>query len=251
MSIAKQSPNLFLSTAHSCNYLPERTANTLFMDPRFPITPELFGDFNRRGFRRSGDLIYRPHCQSCQACVPVRIRVEAFVAQRGQRRTLERNADLTVIAKAPAFDVEHFMLFLRYQNARHPGGTMANPDPPTYLRFLVGRQVDSTFFEFRAGRSLVAVAVVDHLPDGLSAVYTFYDPALTQRGLGTYAILWQIQEALATNLSYLYLGYWVKESPKMAYKSRFRPLEGYQNGCWAPLPAAADALSADVFPTGA
>lgn len=246
MSIAKQAPNLFLSTAHSCNYLPERTANTLFMDPRFPITPELFSDFNRRGFRRSGDLIYRPHCQSCQACIPVRIPVKAFIAQRGQRRTMERNSDLTVTAKMAAFDVEHFMLFLRYQNARHPGGTMANPDPPTYLRFLVGRQVDSTFFEFRAGTSLVAVAVVDHLPDGLSAVYTFYDPTLTQRGLGTYAILWQIQEALALNLPYLYLGYWVKESPKMAYKARFRPLEGYQNGSWAPLPLT-DAPTADPF----
>ncbi len=246
MSIAKQSPNLFLSTGHSCSYLPEHTANTLFMDPRFPITPELFGDFNRRGFRRSGDLIYRPHCQSCQACVPVRIPVDAFKAHRGQRRTLDHNKDLIVTAKAPAFDVEHFMLFLRYQNARHPGGTMANPDPPTYLRFLVGRHVDSTFFEFRAAKTLVAVAVVDHLPDGLSAVYTFYDPALSQRGLGTYAILWQIQETLALNLPYLYLGYWVKESPKMAYKARFQPLEGYQNGCWAPLPtsqAASDAPS--------
>jgi len=236
MSIANTLPNLFLSTAHSCSYLPERTANTLFMDPRYPVTIELFADFNRRGFRRSGDLIYKPHCQNCHACVPVRIPVERFVGKRGQRRTAHRNADLTVTAKQPTFDVEHFMLFLRYQNARHPGGTMANPDPPAFLRFLVGRQVDTTFYEFRQGPVLVGVAVVDHLPDGLSAVYTFYDPALTHRGLGTYAILWQIQETLNQNLPYLYLGYWVKESPKMSYKVRFQPLEGYQNGRWAPLP---------------
>ncbi|MHB8253230.1 MAG: arginyltransferase [Acidiferrobacter sp.] len=228
-------PNLFLSTAHSCSYLPERTANTLFIDPRYPMTAALFGDFNRRGFRRSGDLIYRPHCQNCQACVPVRIPVAAFVGRRWQRRTMERNADLTVTAKSAAFDVEHFMLFLRYQNARHPGGTMANPDPPTYLRFLVGSQADTTFYEFHKNNQLVAVAVVDHLPDGLSAVYTFYDPTLAPRGLGTYAVLWQIQETLHQDLPYLYLGYWVKESPKMSYKTQFQPLEAYQNGHWAPL----------------
>lgn len=235
MSIAKTLPSLFLSTAHNCSYLPERVANTLFMDPRFPITTELFGDFNRRGFRRSGDLIYRPHCPSCLACVPVRIPVDAFSGSRAQKRTLLRNTDLTVTPRPASFDAEHFMLFLRYQNARHPGGTMANPDPPTYLRFLVGRQVDTTFYEFREGHTLLAVAVVDHMPDGLSAVYTFYDPMRARQGLGTYAILWQIQETLRKNLPYLYLGYWVKDSPKMSYKVHFRPLEGYQNGRWVPL----------------
>ncbi len=228
-------PNLFLSTAHECSYLPDRAANTLFMDPRFPLSPQLFGDFNRRGFRRSGDLIYRPHCQDCQACVPVRIPVAAFTASRSQRRTLERNRDLEVSARAPMFDSEHFALFLRYQNHRHKGGSMANPDPPTYLRFLVGRQVETVFYEFRAGSRLLAVAVVDSLPDGLSAVYTFYEPDLRERGLGTYAILSQVHLTRALGLPFLYLGYWIGESPKMAYKSRFQPLEGYRNGRWAPL----------------
>lgn len=235
MSAVKMAPNLFLSTAHSCSYLPEKTANTLFMDPRFPITAELFNDFNRRGFRRSGDLIYRPHCTDCQACIPVRVPTAAFVASRGQKRTWQLNEDLTVSAKPAAFHDEHFALFLRYQHVRHPGGTMANPDPPTYLRFLIGTQVDTTFFEFRHNQTLLAVSVVDHLPDGLSAVYTFYDPTIKQRGLGTQVILWQIQSALKQNLPYVYLGYWVKESPKMSYKARFRPLEGYQNGQWMPL----------------
>ncbi len=228
-------PYLFLSTPHSCSYLPTRTANTLFLDPRFPMTNEVFGDFNRRGFRRSGDLIYKPHCQDCRACIPVRIPVQAFVPNRSQKRALARNADLTVIARPAGFDAEHFLLFLRYQNARHPGGSMANPDPTAYLRFLVGRQVETTFYEFRAAGTLVAVAVVDTLPDGLSAVYTFYEPTRAERGLGTYAILWQIARTHALERPYLYLGYWVEASPKMAYKTRFRPLEGYRDGGWGPL----------------
>lgn len=240
MTIAKTLPPLFLSTAHACSYLPERSANTLFMDPRFPLSPELFGDFNQRGFRRSGELIYRPHCPHCQACIPVRIPVTEFSATRAQRRTIERNKDLTITAKEPLFDSEHFLLFLAYQSQRHPGGAMANPDPPTYTRFLVGRQVETIFYEFRLGARLVAVAVVDHLPDGFSAVYTFYDPTLTARGLGTYAILWQITHTQATHLPFLYLGYWIKESPKMAYKTNFQPLEGYQNGRWSPLKATKD-----------
>lgn len=238
MSIAKTAPNLFLSTTHTCSYLPERAANTLFIDPRFPITGDLFSDLNKRGFRRSGDLIYRPHCQNCQACIPVRIPVNLLRLNRAQRRVWTRNADLQITAKAAAFDVEHYDLFLRYQSERHPGGTMANPDPPTYLRFLVGRHAETTFYEFRLQGNLLAVAVVDHLPDGLSAVYTFYDPTLTDRGLGTYAILWQVQEARQQNFPYLYLGYWVKESPKMSYKTRFQPLEAYQNGRWDVLLAS-------------
>ncbi|HUW97472.1 MAG TPA: arginyltransferase [Acidiferrobacter sp.] len=235
MSIINTLPNLFLSSAHSCSYLPERIANTLFVDPRFPITTEMLWEFNRHGFRRSGNLIYRPHCEGCRSCVPVRIPVATFASSRGQRRTADRNADVTVTAKPPLFDEEHFALFLRYQDARHPGGTMANPDPSTFLRFLVGGQVETTFFEFRQDSALIGVAVVDHLSDGLSAVYTFYDPMLAHRGLGTYAVLWQIQESLRQNLPYLYLGYWVKESPKMSYKIRFQPLEAYQSGLWAPI----------------
>ncbi|WP_297393724.1 arginyltransferase [Acidiferrobacter sp.] len=235
MTAIKRTPHLFLSTTHACSYLPHQTASTLFIDPRFPVTPALLGDFNRRGFRRSGDLIYRPHCPGCQACIPVRIPVETFVPSRAQRRTMAYNGDLVVSAHPAGFDAEHFTLFLRYQDIRHTGGTMANPDPATYLRFLVGRHSATTFHEFRHEGALAGVAVVDELPDGLSAVYTFYDPSLIRRGLGTYAILWQIAEARRRGLPFLYLGYWVKDSDKMAYKARFRPLEAYRNGRWSPL----------------
>nr|WP_205736274.1 arginyltransferase [Acidiferrobacter sp. SPIII_3] len=235
MTAIKGAPHLFLSTTHACSYLPDQTASTLFIDPRYPVTPELLGDFNRRGFRRSGDLIYRPHCQGCQACVPVRIPVEAFVPSRAQRRTAARNDDVVVSVRPAGFDAEHFALFLRYQDARHPGGAMANPDPATYLRFLVSRHSSTAFHEFRIDGVLAGVAVIDTLPDGLSAVYTFYDPSLGRRGLGTYAIVWQIAETQRRGLPFLYLGYWVKDSEKMAYKAGFRPLEAYRNGRWSPF----------------
>ena len=235
MTAIKGAPHLFLSTTHACSYLPDQTASTLFIDPRYPVTPELLGDFNRRGFRRSGGLIYRPHCQGCQACVPVRIPVEAFVPSRAQRRTAARNDDVVVSVRPAGFDAEHFALFLRYQDARHPGGAMANPDPATYLRFLVSRHSSTAFHEFRIDGVLAGVAVIDTLPDGLSAVYTFYDPSLGRRGLGTYAIVWQIAETQRRGLPFLYLGYWVKDSEKMAYKAGFRPLEAYRNGRWSPF----------------
>ncbi|WP_298134821.1 arginyltransferase [Acidiferrobacter sp.] len=228
-------PRLYVSAPHACSYLPDRMAGTLFIDPRFPLTHELLGELNGRGFRRSGDVIYRPHCPDCRACVPVRIPVESFVASRAQRRALARNGDLAVNARAAAFEAEHYALFRRYQNARHPGGSMADPDPPTYMRFLAGRHGHTIFYEFRMARALACVAVVDALPDGLSAVYTFFDPALTQRGLGTYAIVWQIAEARRRGLPFLYLGYWVEGSRKMAYKARFKPLEAYRGGHWSPL----------------
>lgn len=235
MTAIKETPHLFLSTTHTCSYLPNQTASTLFIDPRYPVSPELLGDFNRRGFRRSGDLIYRPHCPGCQACVPVRIPVKAFSPRRAQRRTAVRNDDIVVSARPAGFDAEHFALFRRYQDTRHAGGAMADPDAATYLRFLVSRHSATTFHEFRIAGTLVGVAVVDVLPDGLSAVYTFYDPSLTGRGLGTYAILWQIAETHRRGLPFLYLGYWVKDSAKMAYKTRFQPLEAYRNGRWSPF----------------
>lgn len=229
-------PNLFISLPHACSYLPHRSASTLFMDPHYPITPELYGHFNLHGFRRSGDLIYRPHCRDCSACVPVRIAVDKFAMTRGQKRTWKKNADLTVRAAEPKFEREHFELFLRYQERRHPGSSMASPNPEKYMRFLVGRNIKTLFFEMRQAERLVAVAVVDFLPDGLSAVYTFYDPDLPERGLGAFAILWQVEHARGLRLPWLYLGYWIKESPKMAYKIKYQPLEFFQNGAWRSAP---------------
>ena len=232
----QQNPALYLSLPHPCSYLPKQVATTLFIDPQFPVNSELHGLLARQGFRRSGDLVYRPHCQNCSACVSVRVPVAEFIPSRGQKRTWKKNQDISVSAKAAVFNQEHYDLFLRYQEKRHPGSGMGNPDPERYMRFLVCRTVKTVFYELRKKEALLGVAVVDLLPDGLSAVYTFYDPDLPERGLGVYSILWQIAHTRDLGLSWLYLGYWIKESPKMAYKINYQPLQIYQNGLWrAPI----------------
>jgi len=240
MSIEQATPSLYLSLPHTCSYLPDRVATTLFIDPQHTLNSELYGNFSRRGFRRSGDLIYRPHCRNCTACVSVRVPVNKFVPNRSQKRTWRKNQDIGVCAVQPAFSQEHFALFLRYQEKRHPGSGMGNPDPERYMRFLTcapqsGHQIKTRFLELRRQETLLGVAVVDLLPDGLSAVYTFYDPDLPKRGLGIYAVLWQIAYAQSLGLPWLYLGYWIKQSAKMAYKINYRPLEIYRNGEWILL----------------
>lgn len=242
MSLQETTPSLYLSLPHACSYLPGRVATTLFLDPHHPIDAELYGNLSRQGFRRSGDLIYRPHCRDCSACMSVRIPVDRFQSSRGQKRIWRKNQDLRIVAVEPAFNPEHFALFLRYQAQRHPGSGMGNPDPKKYLRFLTcsgesatGHRIETKFYELRSNETLLGVAVVDFLPDGLSAVYTFYDPELPDRGLGVYAVLWQIEHARALKLPRVYLGYWIKESPKMAYKANYRPLEIYRDGRWGTL----------------
>lgn len=240
MTINQKKPDLYLSMPHPCSYLPNQTSTIVFVDPRHTLNETSYGYFVRQGFRRSGDLVYRPYCQACSACVPVRIPVDRFRPNRGQRRIWQRNQDIAVQAVPAGMNAEHFSLYRRYQAGRHRGSSMDDPDPERYLNFLLSKQTDTRFYEFRlkeaaAGDRLLGVAVVDVLPDGLSAVYTFYDPNLPRRGLGVYAILWQLAEARRLGLSWLYLGYWIRESPKMAYKTNFRPIEVIRNGRWVTL----------------
>ena len=235
MTTQQKNPDMFMSMPHQCSYLPERTATTLFVDPRCALDSKGYGRFIRLGFRRSGDLVYRPHCQGCDACLPVRVPADRFTPNRSQRRVWRRNQDLGVRAHAPEYDQEHFELYRRYQETRHAGGAMDDPDPGKYLSFLASRQVETVFYEFRLADRLLGVAVADHLPDGLSAVYTFFDPEETRRALGVYAVLWQIARVRSLGLSALYLGYLIRECPKMAYKANYRPLEAYLNGHWSVL----------------
>lgn len=244
MSGHQRSPDIFLSMPHPCSYLPGKTAATLFIDPRFPVDRERYGTFTRLGFRRSGDLIYRPHCPGCSACVPVRIPTERFVPDRGQRRVWKKNRDVEVSARPAVFVREQFDIYLRYQTARHPGGGMDDPDPQKYLQFLAGPRVETVFYEMRANGRLLGVAVVDRLDDGLSAVYTFYEPSEAERSLGTFAVLWELEHARSLGLPWLYLGYWIANSRKMAYKTNFRPIEAYRNGQWTELDDAAAAPGA-------
>jgi arginyl-tRNA--protein-N-Asp/Glu arginylyltransferase len=236
MTFRQNKPDLYLSMPHPCSYLAGRMSTILFVDPQRDLNAGEYGLFVRQGFRRSGDLVYRPHCQGCNACVPVRVPVREFQTSRGQRRVWHRNADIAVIEAPARFDPAHFNLYRRYQAGRHPESGMNDADPEKYLGFLASRQIDTVFFELRAGNKLLGVAVADLLPDGLSAVYTFYDPDLPQRGLGVYAVLWEIAETARRGLHYLYLGYWIAESPKMAYKTRYRPIEILQASQWRKLP---------------
>ena len=161
--------------------------------------------------------------------------VREFAPARGQRRVWNRNRDIEVVEKPARFEPAHFDLYRRYQAGRHPDSGMNDADPQKYLGFLASRQVETVFFELRAESRLLGVAVADVLPDGLSAVYTFYDPDLPQRGLGVYAVLWEIAETARRGLDYLYLGYWIAESPKMSYKTNYQPVEVLQDGHWTRL----------------
>jgi arginine-tRNA-protein transferase len=234
--LALDSLSFFLSQPHRCSYLPQRQAVTLFADPDAEISRQQYTILSRYGFRRSGRFIYRPRCPDCSACIPVRVPVDEFRPRRAQRRTWQRNRDVTVQRTAAGFDPEQFALYRKYIEARHPDGGMNEDDPERYLEFLTSAGIDTAFYEFRVDRALLAVAVTDHLEDALSAVYTFFDPGLQARSLGVLAILWQIELAKTLGLSWTYLGYLIQECRKMAYKDEFRPLEGFIDGEWQRLP---------------
>lgn len=225
-------PALYLSAPHACPYLPDRIATTLMIDPAFPVDTRLYGVLLQQGFRRSGDLFYRPHCRQCRQCVSVRIPVREFRPNRAQRRVLRRNADIEARRLAPCFRSEHFALYRHYQAKRHPHGSMDDPNPDKYRAFLVDSQVASEFIELRVAGHLLAVAVLDRMNDGLSAIYTYYEPDAAARSLGTFAVLWQIDYARRLGLDYLYLGYWIADCSKMRYKTNFEPLEGFEHGTW-------------------
>lgn len=233
---------LYAGTAHPCAYLRQRQSVMHYVDPYAAMDPALFGALLTLGFRRSGGHLYRPGCPSCRRCVPARIPTGSFAPDRSQRRAARRNHDLALQAGPGAISEEHFRLYRRYVSERHADGGMANPDRESCRSFLLADWCDTLFLDLRLDGRLVATAVTDVVPEGLSAIYTFFDPDLAPRSLGTYALLCQIRHARELGLPYLYLGYWVPGSRKMQYKERFRPLELYIDGQWehqgpgAPLP---------------
>lgn len=227
----------FSTEPQTCSYLPDREAVMLFADPNKIIDTDTYARLIDYGFRRSGDNVYRPHCRGCTACVPVRIPVADFVPNRAQRRAWQRNADLEITAARTEFGPEHLDLYHRYQQARHDGRVTVR-DSREQLEFLRSRFINTSSLEYRLAGRLLMVSVIDQLPQGLSAVYTFYeadDAALARRSLGTFGVLRLIEECRQRRLPWLYLGYWIAESNKMAYKSRYRPLHAYRNGYWDAL----------------
>ncbi|MCA1926320.1 MAG: arginyltransferase [Thiobacillus sp.] len=229
----------FYLTAHyDCSYLPGERARSQVATPAHLIDRHAYSALIRAGFRRSGQFIYRPHCEHCRACVPVRVDAARFAPNRTQRRCLKRNRGLDARFLPLDFRNEHYDLYRRYLGSRHAGGGMDRDGPDQYIQFLLSSNVDSAMVEFRDGDTLVMIAVIDQIDDGLSAVYTFFDPHRGQDSLGVYGVLWQIELARRLELPYLYLGYWIAASRKMAYKIQYAPLEGLVDGRWQPLAPA-------------
>ncbi len=225
----------YATQPHECSYLPTRQATTLFMDPTVALEQELCSDLAEAGFRRSGVHIYRPDCAQCQACVPIRVAVNTFVLRRTQRKTWNRNA-LLQVSKVPVhFQDEHYQLYQDYISQCHHDGDMYPASAEQYIAFLVDAAEFTSFYEFREHGQLLAVSVVDHLQNSLSAVYTFYHPDYPQRSLGRYCILWLIAETRRLGLPYLHLGYWVHGCRKMNYKLEYRPAQIRVNHQWQPL----------------
>jgi len=223
----------FYTTAeYPCSYLPGLAARSQVAAPTHLIDAGVYGGLVRKGFRRSGLFTYRPHCDHCAACLPIRIDVAGFQPTRGQRRVWNRQEALSVRMTGLRWDDEHFELYQRYQSHRHPGAGMDDDMQTQYRQFLLTSHVDTRLAEFRnAAGELRVVSVIDVLDDGLSAVYTFFDPE-APGSLGTWAILWQIRQCRQAKLPWLYIGYWIQESRKMAYKAGFRPHQILRSGSW-------------------
>ncbi|MEM1432883.1 MAG: arginyltransferase [Pseudomonadota bacterium] len=225
---------LFLTPEHPCSYLEGEAARTLFVDPKLQLSQSRYQQLTNAGFRRSGSNLYRPHCERCQACQPSRIPVAEFQPRRRQRRIIKRNQDLELKREPARFTRAFFALYERYIAARHQEGGMYPADEDQYQSFLLCDWAESEFLVGYSGSEAVSIAVTDHLTDGLSAIYTFFEPTLSVRSLGALSILKQIEWARELKLDYLYLGYAIRNSPKMRYKFDYQPLEVLTGAGWQP-----------------
>lgn len=235
--------HFYLTAPYPCSYLPDLQARSQVASPSLLITPPVYSELVQHGFRRSGTYTYRPRCDTCQACVPLRIVAKDFTLSRSQRRTWVKHENLQATLHELQDKPEYFALYQRYQNARHRNGGMDNDDHESYLNFLLQSHVDTLLVEFREPfdqaqdkqGELRMVSVIDLLGDGLSSVYTFFEPDLPGASFGVYNVLWQIDLCLQLKLDFVYLGYWIADSRKMAYKTQYQPAQGLIDGTWQPL----------------
>jgi len=228
--------NLYQGMSHPCSYLTDQVACMHVVDPNFNITPGHYGRLLESGFRRSGDMVYRPGCQACDACIPARIRVDSFHPNRSQRRTRKKNLDIVIRSRNAELDERHLDLYRAYLASRHADGEMSADTLADMQRFLISDWCETILIEGWLGERLVLSAVTDVVDNALSALYTYYDPALQERSLGTLGILEQIEACRSLGFRYLYLGYWIESCRKMRYKSSFQGLETRDpEGHWSLL----------------
>ena len=226
----------FRSGPMPCPYLSGRVEQQLFAELSGAGALEAFDVLSQGGFRRSHHIIYKPACAGCNACVPVRIPVERFQRSRAWRRVLNRNADLTATDVGTRITEEQYDLFQAYTNRRHGDGEMAKMSRRDYAAMVLSSPVDTVLVEYRKpDGTLTAVCLMDRLAGGLSAVYSYFEPGEERRSLGSYVILWMIEEAKRLELEHVYLGYWVAGSPKMDYKIRFQPIESFGPDGWREI----------------
>jgi len=229
---ASQKLEFYATPPHDCNYLSNHEAVTLFADPHIPKNSRLYTALADCGFRRSGSHLYIPHCKDCSSCISIRVPVAEFEPSRSQRRVLAKNKDIVINELAPNFVYEHFDLYKKYLSYRHNEGGMDNPTQKNYMEFLTAPWSNTIFYEMRLSGTLIGVATADILDNALSAVYTFFDPAHSQRSLGKFSILYQIEQTRLRGHKWLYLGYWIEKCRKMSYKTQYQPHELFLNNKW-------------------
>jgi arginine-tRNA-protein transferase len=238
-------PQFYVTAPQPCPYLEGRTERKLFTALQGDNAQRLNDSLSHQGFRRSQNILYRPSCAECSACLSARIDVSRFVATKSQKRVIRRNANIHRRATSPWATEAQFDLFRSYLDVRHADGGMAEMDVFEFAAMIEETPIRSRVIEYTRDEELVAVSLTDVLADGLSMVYSFYDPELKRQSLGTYLVLDHIRIAQEASLPYVYLGYWVPGSQKMNYKANFSGLEIFTEGRWKQVPDPSK-ISADT-----
>jgi len=222
----------YVTTKYSCGYIDGQDAQSIVATPYKRINSKNFNNLINKGFRRSGQYVYKPNCKNCNACIPIRLLAKNFIPSKSQKRVKKYLDKLTVKILPLTFDEEHYKLYIQYQNKRHRNDNEDEDDIADYNDFLIKSNVNSKIVEFRFNNELKIISIIDFVKDGISAVYTFYDCNNNKLSLGTVSIIWLLELCKKENLPFLYLGYWIYESQKMKYKTNFKPYELMIEGAW-------------------